>query len=281
MRNTTGTETTSTTTAASPSTRQPRHVPPTMASNSMAAPARRPAASRSRRVRTTAASPGRASARPPRAPGPVEPVLELPRSASSISGHVEIGRHPADRRDRVEEDLRPARRPRSGRGTPRTSRPRSATARSGRSAATIRWPSARARTPRTTRPPPCCAEPPSCSTRPSGEFRPGSEARQRRDVPVEAIDRAERRGRAARREQHREPAVREPRLVVLGLDLDRPTGRPRAGLRSRAELRQRLRAPSGVSSVSRVGCSASSTISPPFDQTNGASRIIVGSTPSP
>jgi hypothetical protein len=38
---------------------------------------------------------------------------------------------------------------------------------------------------------------------------------------------------------------------------------------------------SGVSSVNRVGSASSSTSSPPFDQTNGAMRITLGSTPSP
>ncbi len=44
---------------------------------------------------------------------------------------------------------------------------------------------------------------------------------------------------------------------------------------------ERTPRPSGVSSVSRVGRSGSSTSSPPFDQRNGATRISVGSIPSP
>ncbi len=36
-----------------------------------------------------------------------------------------------------------------------------------------------------------------------------------------------------------------------------------------------------VSSVNRVGLSVSSTISPPFDQTNGATLMMEGSIPSP
>ena len=54
--------------------------------------------------------------------------------------------------------------------------------------------------------------------------------RQRGDVPVERRDRAEQRRRAARGEQHRQPAVREARLVVLRLDLhvarDHPVRQP-------------------------------------------------------
>src|ERR687895_1013247 len=51
-------------------------------------------------------------------------------------------------------------------------------------------------------------------------------------------------------------------------------------MRRSMRLRSACRA-LGESKVNRVGRLALSRISPPLDQTNGATRMIVGSTPSP
>ena len=103
---------------------------------------------------------------------------------------------------------------------------------------------------------------------------------KRGDVPVELRGLAERGHEPPRLEQHRHATVEEAGLVVLGLHLDvrRHDAVQRAQLE---ELLQRATSRPAMSRVKRVGFSSSSTSSPRFDQTNGAKRMIVGSTPSP
>ena len=112
---------------------------------------------------------------------------------------------------------------------------------------------------------------------PAGSFQRGSGATSQSNVG----DRPEERRRAARRQEHRQPAVGEARLVVLRLYLhvarDHPVRQPQV-----EELRGAPRCALGV--VEREACRLlrrRPRARPPFDQTNGATRISDGSTPSP
>ena len=95
-----------------------------------------------------------------------------------------------------------------------------------------------------------------------------------------SVDRPERRGRAARGEEHRQPAVGEARLVVLGLAILIARASPRNWLCKSRNCWSAASA-AGRSSAKRVGCPSSSTSSPPPDHTNGASLMTLGSMARP
>ena len=211
----------------------------------------------------------------------VHAVLEDPLARVLDLGPGRDRRHAADVLDPVEEDARVRRLRVRVEERVRLGDRLAATAPCGRSRRRPARPPARARTRRTATPRPSRPTPSSCSRRPSGGCPAGSSKTGSETTSQSNFAASRNVGhRAPGREQHRQPAVDEAALVVLGLDL----GVGRDDAVDRRAARRRASAPpcaSAVSNVNRVGFSSSSTTSPPFDQMNGASRMIVGSTPRP